>query len=649
VNGHPEREKKLAAIAAAHDDWAATHADDAEFDPVRAAKKPGSDYNQHYLDVDPPPGTEEDFHRRVRQAISIPAQKHTGIAGQAVGLAKAVSPTAKAVTTAHLTETTLHELTHAALHAQAMGDDPPGGDEWAFDADHCASHIAGAVEHAGKLWEHLHDNYPAEARWLMGIARITHPLEAQQHTAGTISGQLLLAMSAAAREKAHQTAHNTASAHAKSDERRDARGRWTSDGDVMSYRGSLGIDRADMPQVSGRLPGGRYAPAAEMMPKFLDHLKARGIPVTHERVPASTLKPSQATGDMRAVRGIAGSLASGELSDTKPALVSSDNRIIDGHHQWAAHLLGESEGTRTGTEPGEPVIRADAPAARLMLEARRFAADHGISGRKTGDAANPLYARPSISEQAAPKDSLGEHTRAGGSLTPERAALHQQIIEGILAGHQPQEHPTATFFGGGPAAGKSALKATPADTAHIDSDQVKKRLPEYQRMLDAGDPRASAYVHEESSQISKDAVNAATVRRLNFTLDGTGDSDIRKMSGKVLAAKNAGYATEGKYVTIPTDEAVRRAKGRAADPASDSFGRHVPETFIRETHASVSKTFDQAAGEGLYDKAELWDNTARTPHLVASREPGGDFTVHDPAAYRAFLDKAKEKPRRRLT
>jgi hypothetical protein len=110
---------------------------------------------------------------------------------ESVGLAKAVSETAKAVTTAHLTETTLHELTHAALHAQAMGKDDPDGDEWAFDADHCEKHLGGAVEHAGKIWTHLHDNYPRESKWLTGIAAITHPLEAQQHAnSGTVSAQM---------------------------------------------------------------------------------------------------------------------------------------------------------------------------------------------------------------------------------------------------------------------------------------------------------------------------------------------------------------------------------------------------------------------------------------------------------------------------
>jgi hypothetical protein len=72
-----------------------------------------------------------------------------------------------------------------------MGKDDPDGDEWAFDADHCGKHLAGAVEHAGKIWEHLHDNYPAEAKWLTGIAVITHPAEAQQHAGGgTVGAQM---------------------------------------------------------------------------------------------------------------------------------------------------------------------------------------------------------------------------------------------------------------------------------------------------------------------------------------------------------------------------------------------------------------------------------------------------------------------------
>lgn len=124
---------------------------------------------------------------------------HEPEGGSPIGLAKAVSPEAKAATTAHLLETTLHEMTHGIRHAQAMLDDPgPDGAEWQFNADHCQKHLGGAVEHAGKLASHFRDNYPAEAKWLAGLDE-TRPFTGEgnggeQHARyakkGTIGAQL---------------------------------------------------------------------------------------------------------------------------------------------------------------------------------------------------------------------------------------------------------------------------------------------------------------------------------------------------------------------------------------------------------------------------------------------------------------------------
>lgn len=117
---------------------------------------------------------------------------------EAVGLARAVSEDAKAATTAHLLETTLHELTHAARHAQAMTQGTPDA-EWEFNADHAAKHLDGAAEHAGKLEQHLRDNYPAEAGWLEGVGEATAGAgddSGKQHAAygkdsdGTITAQM---------------------------------------------------------------------------------------------------------------------------------------------------------------------------------------------------------------------------------------------------------------------------------------------------------------------------------------------------------------------------------------------------------------------------------------------------------------------------
>jgi hypothetical protein len=117
---------------------------------------------------------------------------------ETVGLAKAVSEDAKAATTAHLLETTLHELTHADRHAQALTEGT-GTTEWTFNADHCEKHLAGATEHAGKLAVHFKDNYPQVARWLSQLDQITADAGEdggkKQHaryagSSGTVSAQM---------------------------------------------------------------------------------------------------------------------------------------------------------------------------------------------------------------------------------------------------------------------------------------------------------------------------------------------------------------------------------------------------------------------------------------------------------------------------
>ena len=115
---------------------------------------------------------------------------------QAVGLAKSLTPGMKAATTAHLTETVLHEETHGVRHARPMTETEPG-DVWEFNCDHAERHLAGALEHARKLTEHFADNYPDVAGLLDELEEITSRPEegsgGKQHarySKGTVSAQL---------------------------------------------------------------------------------------------------------------------------------------------------------------------------------------------------------------------------------------------------------------------------------------------------------------------------------------------------------------------------------------------------------------------------------------------------------------------------
>lgn len=234
-------------------------------------------------------------------------------------------------------------------------------------------------------------------------------------------------------------------------------------------------------------------------------------------------------------------------------------------------------------------------------------------------------------------DSLDLHTDDAGKLTPKRAALHSKIVNDTLAGHEGKDKPVATFLGGGPASGKSTVMKDVGDQLVVDPDGIKAKLPEYQKMVKNGDKRAASFAHEESSHLAKRTMEEAAKKKLDFTLDGTGDSGYDKMAKKVATARKHGHQIDAKYVTVDTDEAVRRATKRA-----QRTGRLVPETTIRATHAAVSRTFKQAIDHNLFDTAELWDNNGREPKLIGRKLADGPFQVHDRAAWESFLAKGQE-------
>src|SRR5689334_10428953 len=99
---------------------------------------------------------------------------------------------------------------------------------------------------------------------------------------------------------------------------------------------------------------------AEHRGAMVQFLKGRGI--THEQteIAPDELKPSQAEYSPEKVER-----ARAFDGPQRSILVSADDHVIDGHHQWLAAM---------NDAPGEPypVIRFHAPAQQLLLEAARF-------------------------------------------------------------------------------------------------------------------------------------------------------------------------------------------------------------------------------------------------------------------------------------
>lgn len=206
------------------------------------------------------------------------------------------------------------------------------------------------------------------------------------------------------------------------------------DGEVVEPHGHLGIARDDMPQLTGpALPGTAAAELAGGAGEFADlrdafeaELQRDGIAVTHETAPATSLKPVQSELNRAKVERKATAIRRGTGygvdSHSNPVMVAADNRIIDGHHKWAADMLAD---------PARPVHvrRIGLPAGQVLARAHRFARQMGIAPRH-------------VSQTLAAKTIRGEplETKVG-----PHGYIHGWVFVGIpVAGarvHHPEHGP----------------------------------------------------------------------------------------------------------------------------------------------------------------------------------------------------------------
>lgn len=237
-------------------------------------------------------------------------------------------------------------------------------------------------------------------------------------------------------------------------------------------------------------------------------------------------------------------------------------------------------------------------------------------------------------------DSMAEHTGPDGKFTPERQALHKKIIDSHFEGKTPVKGPIAYVLGGGPASGKSSIikaghVSPDKNTVHVDSDAIKAMLPEYQKMVQSGDPAAASYAHEESSYIAKQIQDRGSKGSYNTLLDGTGNSSLDSLEGKIKKMRAAGQKVVGAYVTVPTEVAIARNRERAK-----KTGRLPPETMLRACHKSVSAVLPSAIEKGLFDEIQVFDTSDGVKKIASAR--GTKMEVHDSKLWDTFKAKANE-------
>ncbi|EKT4486688.1 hypothetical protein JGK44_001088 [Shewanella algae] len=165
--------------------------------------------------------------------------------------------------------------------------------------------------------------------------------------------------------------------------------------------GTLNIPRAKMPQIK-----------AEHRGAMVNFMNARGVEHVSEEVPADSLKPTQAEFSPAKVKK-----ALGYDGGDRSILISSDNYVLDGHHQWL-----------TKQEKGEPikVIRLKAPIDELVDLAHEFPS----SQTEAQQAAEQNAEQAATKEEAVSPEPVTA-TPAAPEATAQPAQLELPVTEPI--------------------------------------------------------------------------------------------------------------------------------------------------------------------------------------------------------------------------
>ena len=150
--------------------------------------------------------------------------------------------------------------------------------------------------------------------------------------------------------------------------------------------------------------------------------------------------------------------------------------------------------------------------------------------------------------------------------------------------------PKAIFIIGAPGSGKSSLRDSitdrkPGKYVIIDSDEIKKTLPAYKKLIEEKNPQAASLTHDESLHQRTNLLAYALENKKNFIFDGSGAAK-EYYAGRINYGKKIGYRIKLIYVETDLNTCIERCQLR-----SETTGRVVPQKVIEENHSKVTSNF----------------------------------------------------------
>lgn len=311
--------------------------------------------------------------------------------------------------------------------------------------------------------------------------------------------------------------------------------------------GTLGIPRADMPQVKSEHRGALVA-----------YLRGKDVKAKNEEVDAKTLKPTQAEYSPEKVE-----TAKAHATGDRSILVSSDNHIVDGHHQWLARrdsgkpikvirlqkpikdllpLVKEFPSAEASQESSNEVQKGQQAAG----EEDRAAVPGGVASAEEGSAAAVSGAgEEGSSVRDEERTPAGKEKEAAVPDGERREAGHRADVAKVSAGKDATGHETFSSHSG--------FKV--GDSVRARGDAVG----EIRRIFETKDGTPRALVHwstvpfkdefgKEQGEGSEQHVDLAKLKRVESKAEAaaTAPEPSTKKSGKPRLAESA----EGLHAAI---------------------------------------------------------------------------------------------------
>jgi predicted ABC-type ATPase len=174
--------------------------------------------------------------------------------------------------------------------------------------------------------------------------------------------------------------------------------------------------------------------------------------------------------------------------------------------------------------------------------------------------------------------------------SPNDDEVYADLVTEWIDSLPTEKRPLAIILNGGSGTGKSTLRdrITELSTrkfAILDSDIVKERLPDYQRLVKAEDPNAATQIHDRSAYIRRRLMEDAFKKRKCIIIDSTGaDQEFWQRMIKEMQKNN--YEIGIIRVETESEIAWQRCQQRAK-----ITGRHMPKSVFNNYHNASAAAF----------------------------------------------------------